>query len=41
MLGFVETSSDLEVFEIGADYILGPTQDDFDVEYVQRWDLTR
>ena len=41
VLGFVETPSDLEVFEIGADYILGQTQDDFDVEYVQRWDLTR
>jgi hypothetical protein len=41
VLGFVETPSDLEVFEIGADYILGRTRDDFDVEYVQRWDLTR
>lgn len=41
VLGFVETPSDLEVFEIGPDYILGRTQDDFDVEYVERWDLTR
>ena len=40
-LGFVETPSGLTIYEIGADYILGKTTDDMDVEYIQLWDLTR
>ena len=31
----------LEVYDIGADYVLGRSRDDFDVEYIQRWTLTR
>ena len=41
ILGFVETPDGLEVYEIGEDYILGVTQDEFDVEYVQMWSLER
>jgi len=40
-LGFVETPNGFRVFEIGADYILGSTTDDFGVEYVELWSLTR
>jgi hypothetical protein len=31
----------LEVYEIGADYVLGRVQDDLDVEHVQMWPLER
>ncbi|MDH3456058.1 MAG: hypothetical protein OER90_04385 [Gemmatimonadota bacterium] len=40
-LGRVETPPGLEVYEIGADYILGLARDEFDVEGVQRWPLIR
>ena len=39
--GFVDTSSDLEVYEIGADYVLGRSKDEFGTEYVQVWGLER
>jgi 6-bladed beta-propeller protein len=39
--GFVETPEGLQILEIGDDYILGETTDDFDVEYVQMWSLQR
>ena len=41
MLGFVETPRDLAIYEIGEDYILGGTSDEFGVEYVQVWPLDR
>lgn len=41
MLGFVETPRDLGIREIGEDYILGWTWDDYDVEYIQLWPLDR
>ena len=41
VLGFVETPEDLEIYEIGEDYILGRTRDELDVEYVQLWSLDR
>lgn len=41
LLGFVETPRNLALHEIGEDYILGSTSDDFDVEYVQLWPLDR
>lgn len=40
-LGSVETPSGLTIYEIGADYILGKTTDDLNVEYIQLWGLTR
>ena len=40
-LGFVETPAGMNVFEIGADYILGRATDDLGVEYVQVWSLIR
>lgn len=39
--GFVETPPDLDVFEIGEDYILGTTTDELGVERVQLWPLER
>ena len=39
--GFVDTPPDLELFEIGADYILGTTTDELGVERVQLWSLDR
>lgn len=42
VLGFVETPAGLEIYEIGADYILGKTEDEeFGVESVQVWRLER
>ena len=42
VLGFVETPEELEIYEIGADYILGKTEDEeFGVESVQVWRLER
>ena len=41
VLGFVETPADLEVYEIGEDYLLGRTRDDFGVESIQLWPLER
>lgn len=39
--GFVETPRDLEVYEIGEDYVLGGTTDELGVERVQLWPLER
>ena len=39
--GRVETPAGLDIYEIGADYILGRNRDDLGVEYVERWRLTR
>ena len=36
----VDMPRDLEVFEIGSDYVLGRTQDELDVEQVQVWPLS-
>ena len=41
VLGFVDTPSGLDIYEIGADYILGRATDDLGVEYVQLWSLER
>ena len=40
-LGVIETPDGLAILEIGADYILGRTQDEVGVEYVQLWSLER
>ena len=40
-LGRIETPPGLEVYQIGADYIVGRARDEFDVEGVQRWPLAR
>ena len=40
-MGFVETPDGFGIFEIGGDYILGSTTDEFGVEYVEIWELTR
>lgn len=39
--GFVETPPELEVFEIGEDYVLGASTDELGVESVQLWPLER
>ena len=39
--GLVETPPGLEIYEIGADYILGEVRDEMRVEYVQLWPLDR
>ena len=39
--GFIETPEGLEIYEIGADYILGKVMDELGVEYVQVWALDR
>ena len=41
VLGVIETPDGLEIYEIGADYILGHTRDELGVEYVQVWSLER
>ena len=41
VLGWVETPDGLEIYEIGADYLLGDTWDEFGLEYVQLWSLER
>jgi hypothetical protein len=41
VLGRIDTPPGLDVMEIGEAYILGRATDDFDVEYVQVWGLTR
>ncbi len=41
VLGFIETPEGLTVLEIGADYLLGQTEDDLGVESVQVWALER
>ena len=39
--GFVETPPDLEIYEIGEDYIVGKVRDELRVEYVQLLKLAR
>lgn len=41
ILGFVETPEELEVYEIGEDYILGRVSDELGVEFIQLWTLER
>ena len=41
VLGFVETPEGLEIYEIGADYILGRVEGELEVESVQVWPLER
>lgn len=41
VLGWVETPDGLEIYEIGADYLLGHTRDELGVEYVQLWSMER
>lgn len=41
VLGFVETPADFEVFEIGADYLLGRATDEIGIERIQVWELER
>lgn len=41
VLGRVETPDGLEIYEIGADYLLGRTRDELRVEYVQLWSMER
>lgn len=41
VLGTLDTPSGLEVHAVGADFVLGVARDEFDVERVQRWPLTR
>lgn len=40
-LGTVQLPHDLEVMEIGEDYVLGKTTDDLDIEYVRVYGLSR
>jgi hypothetical protein len=40
-LGIVRTPADLQVFAIGADWLLGVWQDELDVEYVREYGLVR
>ena len=41
VLGYIETPTALEIYEIGEDYILGRVHDELEVEYVQVWPLER
>ena len=41
VLGFVETPDDLNIYEIGGDYILGHSVNELGVESVQLWPLDR
>ena len=41
VLGFVETPPELEIYEIGEDYILGRAESELGVESVQVWHLDR
>lgn len=41
VLGWVETPDGLEIYEIGADYLLADARDELEVEYVQLWSLER
>ena len=41
VLGLVETPEQLEIYEIGEDFILGRVRDELDVEYIQVWPLER
>jgi len=39
--GFVEMPAEIEVYEIGVDYVLGKTTDELEVELVRLWPLDR
>ena len=41
VLGFVETPAEFEVFEVGADYLLGRATDEVGIERIQVWELER
>ena len=41
VLGFIETPAELEVFEVGADYLLGRATDEIGIERIQVWELER
>ena len=41
VLGFVETPEELEVYEIGEDYLWGRVTDELGVASVQLWPLER
>ena len=41
MLGDVDMPLDMEVLEIGSDYVLGLLKDELDVEYVQLYELIK
>ena len=41
VLGLMDLPPDLNVFEIGEDYLLGTASDDFGIERVQLWPLDR
>ena len=41
VLGFVETPAEFEVFEVGADYLLGRATDEIGIERIQVWELER
>jgi outer membrane protein assembly factor BamB len=41
VVGRVRTPDRVQLLEVGDDYVLGRLSDEFDVEYVQLWDLTR
>jgi len=41
VLGFVETPVEFEVFEVGADYLLGRATDEIGIERIQVWELER
>ena len=41
VLGFVETPEELQIYEIGEDYILGRAEDELGVESIQLWLLER
>ena len=41
MQGFVEVPAEIEVYEIGVDYVLGKTTDELQVERVRLWPLDR
>jgi len=41
VLGFVEMPEELQIYEIGEDYILGRAEDELGVESIQLWLLER
>ncbi|MCY4508956.1 MAG: hypothetical protein OXG35_18670 [Acidobacteria bacterium] len=41
VLGLMDLPPDLDIFEIGEDYILGSVSDDLGIESVQLWPLDR
>ena len=41
LVGRIEVPADVEILEIGPDYLLALYKDPMDVEYVHMYDLTR